>query len=48
VSAIFPPPEKKRQSVGVIVIVAIVGILALTGVIETAVLITLAMTGQIG
>lgn len=42
------PAPRKQQSVGVIVAVAIVGILALAGIIETAVLITLAWSGQLG
>jgi hypothetical protein len=47
VSAVYPPPPERKRNGGVIVAVVIVCLLALAGIVETAVLITLAMTGQI-
>jgi hypothetical protein len=41
-------PTTKRTSTGAIVLGSILGLLALLGVVMTAVVITLAVTGQIG
>jgi len=44
----FPEPPRKKQSPGLIIGVVVLIVLAMAGIVEAAVLVTLAVTGQIG